>query len=67
MTEIRIDSVKSVWCRRIGAVESFAMAEIRLSCPLVTTEARVALAKDLPVSAVDFLLGSDLAGGKVWV
>ncbi len=40
---------------------------MRLLCPLVTFEVRVALAEDLPVSGVDFLLGNDLTGGRVWL
>ncbi len=27
----------------------------------------MALTEDLPVSGIDFLLGNDLAGGRVWV
>ena len=42
-------------------------AEVKLSCPLITTTAQVAVAEDLPVASVDFLLGNDLAGGRVWV
>ncbi len=56
-----------MWCRRISAAERFTTAEIRLTCPLVTAEARVALAEDLPVMSVDFLLGNDLAVRRVWV
>ncbi len=37
---------------------------MRLSCPLVTVEARVILAEDLAVSVVDFLLGNDLKVGE---
>ncbi len=60
VTGRRVASGQPVWCQGIGT------AEIRLTCPLVTVVARVALAEDLPVSDVDFLLENDLAGGRVW-
>ncbi len=40
----------------IGAVESFTTTEMRLSWSLVTAKKRVALAENLLVSRVDFLL-----------
>ena len=46
-------------------MEEFGTAEVALSCPLVTTTAQVALAEELPMAGVDFLLGNDLAGGRV--
>ncbi len=58
----QVASDKLVWCQGIGAVESFATAEMRLVCPLVTAEVPMAQAEDLPVSGVDFLLRKDLAG-----
>ncbi len=60
-------SRKVVLHQGINAVERFATTKVRLTCPLVTTEIQVAMAEDLPVSRVDFLLGNDLAEGKVWV
>ena len=60
-------SSKAVLCRGLNAVEKFVTADVKLSCPLITTMAQVAVAKQLPVAGVDFLLGNDLAGGRVWV
>lgn len=41
--------------------------EVKLSYPLVTTTAQVAVTDDLPVAGVSFLLGNDLTGGRVRV
>ncbi len=67
VTGRRVATGKAVLCRGINTVESFATAQVKLVCPLVTTEACVAMADHLPVAGVDFLLGNDLAGGRVWV
>ncbi len=67
MTGRQVASDQLVWCRGIGTAESFTMAEMRLVCPLVTAEVQVALVEDLPVLGMDFLLGNDLSGEKVWV
>lgn len=37
---------------------------MKLTYPLVTMEAQVAVAEDLPVAGADFLLGNLLAGGR---
>ena len=66
VTGREVTSSKAVLCRGINTVDEFVTAEVKLSCPLVTTSAQVAVADDLPVVGVDFLLGNDLAGGKVW-
>ena len=60
-------SSKAVLCRGLNAVEKFVTADVKLSCPLITTTAQVAVVEQLPVAGVDFLLGNDLAGGRVWV
>ena len=60
-------TTKAVLCRGLNTVEEYGTAEVTLSCPLLTTTACVVMAEDLPVAGVDFLLGNDLAGGKVWV
>ena len=39
---------------------------VHLQCPVVTVTAEVAIVDSLPVDGVDFLLGNDLAGGKVF-
>ena len=67
VTGRKVVSSEAVLCRGLNTVEEFGTAEVKLSCPLVTAEARVAVADDLPVAGVDFLLGNDLAGGRVWV
>ncbi|MPC35885.1 hypothetical protein E2C01_029322 [Portunus trituberculatus] len=51
----------------LNTVEPYPKALVTLSCPLVTTAARVAVAEKLPIPGVDFLLGNVLAGGRVWV
>lgn len=38
---------------------------IHLQCPLLSGWFEVAVFPDLPVPGVDFLLGNDIAGGKV--
>ncbi len=65
VTGRRVASDQPVLCWGNGAAESFATTEIWLSCPLVNAKAQVALVEDLPVSGVDFLLGNDLASGRV--
>ena len=60
-------TTEAVLCRGLNTVEEYGTAEVTLSCPLITTTACVVVADDLPVAGVDFLLGNDLAGGKVWV
>ena len=67
LTGRKVASRGAVLCRGINTVEEFATAPVTLTCPLVTATARVAVAESLPVSGVDFLLGNDLAGGRVWV
>ncbi len=62
-----VTTTKAVLCRGLNTVEEYGTAEVTLSCPLLTTTACVVVADDLPVAGVDFLLGNDLAGGKVWV
>ncbi|WP_435325962.1 hypothetical protein, partial [Klebsiella pneumoniae] len=42
------------------------LVSVMLECPLVTVQAEVAIVDQLPVDGVDFLLGNDLAGGKVF-
>ncbi len=42
-------SWKAVLCWWINAVEKFAIVKVKLTCRLVTTEARVALAENLSV------------------
>ena len=58
---------KAVLCRGLNAVEEFVTADMKLSCPLITTTAQVAVAEHLPVAGVDFLLENDSAGERVWV
>ena len=67
VTGRKVTSSKAVLCRGLNTVEEFVTAEVTLSCPLVTATARVAVADELPVAGVDFLLGNDLAGGRVWI
>ena len=63
----KVTSSKAVLYRGLNAVEKFVTADVKLSCPQITTTAQVAVAEQLPVAGVDFLLGNDLAGGRVLV
>ena len=58
-------SSRAVLCRDLNPVEEFVTADVKLSCSLITTTAQVAVAEQLPVVGVDFLLGNDLAGGRL--
>ena len=59
----KVNSSTAVLYRGPNAVEELVTADMKLSCPLITTTAQVTVA----VAGVDFLLGNDLAGGRVWV
>ncbi len=49
VTRRRVASDKAMWFLGIGNIESFTKEEMRLICLLVTAEARVTLADNLPV------------------
>ena len=62
VTGDELQGVRDVLCRGINAINRFITTTLRLRCPLVDAEARVAVMDELPVPGVDFLLGNDLAG-----
>ena len=53
-------------CRGLFAAGALATVNVTVSCPIITTTAPVAVMEELPMKGVDFLLGNDLAGGRVW-
>ena len=67
VTGRKVTSFKAVLCRGLNAVEKFVTTDVELLCPLIITTAQLAVVEQLPVAGVDFLLGNDLAGGRVWM
>lgn len=65
VTGRRVTSSNVVLRRYINAVEEFATAEVKLSCPLATTTGHFVVANDLAVADLAFLLQNDLAWGRV--
>ena len=50
----------------MSSVEYYDYVHVELACPRVTAAAQVAVADTLPVDGVEFLLGNDLAGARVF-
>ena len=66
MTGEGVSTGRYVLCRGMNSVEYYDYVHIELACPIVTAAAQVAVADALPVDGVDFLLGNDLAGARVF-
>lgn len=63
----KVTSPEVLLCRGTNTVEEFAKADVKQSCPLDTNTALVAVADDLPVAGVDFLLDNYPSCGRVWM
>ncbi|WP_435362551.1 hypothetical protein, partial [Klebsiella pneumoniae] len=61
-----IASEEFVECKRVFYDEILPLVSVRLQCPLVSASGEVAVLDNLPVEGVDFLLGNDLAGERVY-
>ena len=67
LTGSRIASGPTLPCRGLFVSGRLATLPVTVSCPILTTTAPVAVMEDdWPMPGVDFLLGNDLAGGRVW-
>ena len=66
VTEESVSTGRYVLCRGMNSIEYYDHVYVELACPIVTAAAQVALADTLPVDGVDFLLGNDLAGARVF-
>ena len=67
LTGSRITSGPTLPCRGLFVTGKLATIPVTVSCPILTTTAPVAVMEDdWPMPGVDFLLGNDLAGGRVW-
>ena len=62
----QIVSKEYISCKGVFNDQFLPLVSVMLECPLVTVQAEVAIVDQLPVDGVDFLLGNDLAGGKVF-
>ena len=51
-----------VLCRGVNPNAYHDLVPLKVDCPLVTVSAAVAVADELPVEGVDFLLGKYVAG-----
>ena len=61
-----VSTGRHVLCRGMSSVEYYDYVHVELACLIVTTAAQLAVADTLPVDRVDFLLGNDLAGARVF-
>lgn len=61
-----INTGQYVQCRGIHSEEYHDLVSVTIRCPLVETTAEVAVVDELPLKGVDFLLGSDLVGNRVF-
>ena len=53
-------------CRGVHIEACHDLVPMKLVCPVVTAFGKVAVADTLPIGGVDFLLGADLAGKRVF-
>ena len=66
VTGKEIPAAMATACRGLFAAGALATVNMTVSCPIITATAPIAVMEELPMRGVDFLLGNDLAGGRVW-